>query len=96
MISRIGELIRRKGFLAILFLVLHIAGFISSIDADCSSVAAETSSVDAALSSVTRAISSIFSPAKNRSSTMRHWRSLTAASAVSVRCTVIAQVYGRH
>lgn len=33
MISRIGELIRRKGFLAILFLVLHVAGFISSIDA---------------------------------------------------------------
>ena len=33
MISRIGELIRRKRFLAILFLVLHIAGFISSIDA---------------------------------------------------------------
>ena len=33
MISRIGELIRRKRFLAILFLVLHIGGFISSIDA---------------------------------------------------------------
>jgi cardiolipin synthase len=33
MISRIGGLIRRKGFLAILFVVLHIAGFVSSIDA---------------------------------------------------------------
>jgi cardiolipin synthase len=33
MISRIGGLIRRKRFLAILFLVLHIGGFISSIDA---------------------------------------------------------------
>ncbi len=33
MISRTRELIRRKGFLALLFLALHIAGFISSIDA---------------------------------------------------------------
>ena len=33
MISRLRELIRRKGFLALLFLALHIAGFVSSIDA---------------------------------------------------------------
>jgi len=33
MISRIRELIRRKGFLALFFLALHIAGFVSSIDA---------------------------------------------------------------
>ena len=33
MISRTRELIRRKGFLAIFFLALHVAGFISSIDA---------------------------------------------------------------
>ena len=33
MISRIGALIRRKGFWAIFFMALHVAGFFSSIDA---------------------------------------------------------------
>ena len=33
MISRLGALIRRKGFWALFFMVLHVAGFFSSIDA---------------------------------------------------------------